>query len=116
MLRKALTQILRNHYGVQILSGGQEHGRADDGKTMHEQVQTYRQVTIGRGAWIGTNAVIMADIGEGAIIGAGAVVNKPIPAHCVAAGVPARVVKQLQAADASGNGDPSQEAITTAQG
>lgn len=32
-------------------------------------------------------------IGEYATIGAGAVVTKPIPGHCVAVGVPARVVK-----------------------
>ncbi|MBR0176966.1 MAG: hypothetical protein IJQ11_06025 [Bacteroidales bacterium] len=32
-------------------------------------------------------------IGEYATIGAGAVVAKPIPGHCVAVGVPARVVK-----------------------
>jgi len=32
-------------------------------------------------------------IGEYATVGAGAVVTKPIPRHCVAVGVPARVVK-----------------------
>ena len=80
---------------VQILSGGKEHGHAEDDRTMHEQGQTFERVTIGRGAWIGTGAIVMADVGEGAIIGAGAVVNKPIPPRCVAVGVPARVVKQL---------------------
>ncbi len=80
--------------GVQILSGGHEHGAADaENRTMREQTQTYHPVQIGRGAWIGTGAIIMADVGEGAIIGAGAVVNKPIPDRCVAVGVPARVVK-----------------------
>jgi acetyltransferase-like isoleucine patch superfamily enzyme len=80
--------------GVQILSGGREHAtRAIDGQTMREQAQTYEQVRIGRGAWIGARAVVMADVGENAIVGAGAVVNRPIPAGCVAVGVPARVVK-----------------------
>jgi acetyltransferase-like isoleucine patch superfamily enzyme len=82
--------------GVQILSGGREHGRAtgDEG-THRDQPQEYREVTIGHGAWLGTNAVIMADVGAGAIVGAGAVVTKPVPARSVAVGVPAVVVKTL---------------------
>ena len=32
-------------------------------------------------------------IGEGSIIAAGSVVTKDIPAHCLAAGIPARVIK-----------------------
>ncbi len=43
---------------------------------MHDQDQTYRCVCIGRGAWIGAGAIIMADVGEKAIIGAGAVVTR----------------------------------------
>ena len=83
--------------GVQILSGGHEHGVGDaaEGETHQDQAQTFEHLEIGEGAWIGTNAVIMADVGAHAIVGAGAVVTKPIPPHCVAAGVPARVIKQL---------------------
>ncbi len=81
--------------GVEILSGGREHAvRGDDGAAMREQPQTYSRVRIGRGAWIGVNAIIMADVGEHAIVGAGAVVNRPIPARCLAVGVPARVVRR----------------------
>jgi carbonic anhydrase/acetyltransferase-like protein (isoleucine patch superfamily) len=36
-------------------------------------------------------------IGDNAIVGAGAVVVGPVPANCVAAGNPARVVKVLDA-------------------
>lgn len=44
---------------------------------------------------IGTNAVILPGvrIGKGAIIGAGAVVTKDIPSFAVAAGVPAKVIR-----------------------
>jgi acetyltransferase-like isoleucine patch superfamily enzyme len=81
--------------GVQILSGGHEHStESAEGKTMRQQTQTYQRLSIGPGAWIGAGAVIMADVGEDSIVGAGAVVNRSIPAHCVAAGVPARVVKE----------------------
>ncbi|MCC7339096.1 MAG: acyltransferase [Pirellulaceae bacterium] len=82
---------------VQILSGGREHGPANPGETMHMQPQIYHRVRIGNGAWIGAGAIVMADVGISAIVGAGAVVTKPIPAHCIAIGVPARVVKQVAA-------------------
>jgi len=82
--------------GVQILSGGNEHGLSDsDTETHKDQAQTYRCVSIDRGAWIGTNAIIMADIGADAVVGAGAVVTKPVPARSVAAGVPARIIRNL---------------------
>ncbi len=52
-------------------------------------------VSVGAGAWIGAHVVILpgAEIGEGSVIAAGAVVRGRIPAHAVAAGVPARVVR-----------------------
>lgn len=45
--------------------------------------------------WIGGRAIILPDveIGEGAIIASGSVVSKSIPPYVVAAGNPARVIK-----------------------
>lgn len=45
--------------------------------------------------WIGMNAIILkgVTIGEGSIVAAGSVVNKDVPAHCMVAGVPAKVIK-----------------------
>lgn len=56
-----------------------------------------KPVWIGNGVWIGGNVTILPGvrIGDGAVIGAGAVVTEDIPAGCVAAGVPARVVREL---------------------
>jgi len=53
-----------------------------------------KPVRIGRYAWIGHNAHIMkgVTIGEGAIIGVNSVVVNDIPPYCVAMGNPARVV------------------------
>ena len=51
-------------------------------------------VRVGAGSWIGSGAVILADIGKNCVIGAGSVVTRPIPDHVVAAGVPARVVRE----------------------
>lgn len=54
-------------------------------------------VTIGKGAWIGEGVCILpgVKIGDGAVIGANAVVTKSIPPRCVAAGVPARIIRRL---------------------
>ncbi len=53
-------------------------------------------IRICRGAYIGGNSTIRygVTIGPGAVIGAGSVVTKDIPGNVIAAGVPARVVKQ----------------------
>ena len=81
--------------GVQILSGGQEHASHDgEHASAQSASQQYKQVRIGKAAWIGARAVVMADVGAGAVIGAGAVVNRPIPADSIAVGVPAKVIKQ----------------------
>ena len=54
-----------------------------------------KPVHIGNNCWIGTRVIIMpgVTIGEGSIIGAGAVVTRDIPSNVIAAGVPAKVIK-----------------------
>jgi bifunctional UDP-N-acetylglucosamine pyrophosphorylase/glucosamine-1-phosphate N-acetyltransferase len=53
---------------------------------------------IGEGAFIGSDTMLVAPVkvGAGARTGAGAVVTKDIPAHTLAVGVPARVIKELK--------------------
>lgn len=55
-------------------------------------------VIIGNNVWIGRNVCIMpgVTIGNGAVIGANSVVTKDIPAYCVAGGVPAKVIRQVE--------------------
>src|SRR5438128_2559178 len=54
---------------------------------------------VGDGVLVGMGAIVLtgARIGEGAVIGAGALVreNVEIPAHALAVGVPARVVREV---------------------
>jgi acetyltransferase-like isoleucine patch superfamily enzyme len=56
-----------------------------------------RGPTIKRGAQIGVNSTLLpfVTIGEGAVIGAGSVVTQDVPAHALAYGNPARVVKDI---------------------
>jgi virginiamycin A acetyltransferase len=79
--------------GVHIPSGPHTHG-TEAGLPMREQPGERRRITVGEGSWIGSNAVVLADVGRDAIVGAGAVVTRPVPDHVVAAGVPARIVGQ----------------------
>ena len=51
-------------------------------------------VRIGAGAWVGSGAVVLADVGRDTVVGAGAVVTKPLPDRVLAAGVPARVLRR----------------------
>lgn len=90
--------------GVHIPSGGRTHGTASTAVPIRDQEHTRTRVRIGTGAWIGSAAVVMADVGDHSIVGAGAVVTRPLPANVMAAGVPARVVRTREASSgASGD-------------
>jgi acetyltransferase-like isoleucine patch superfamily enzyme len=69
------------------------HGVGDLETPIREQSGVARCVRIGAGSWIGSAAVVLADVGPNSVIGSGAVVTKPIPAAVIAAGVPAAVIR-----------------------
>ncbi|MFH0710696.1 MAG: acyltransferase [Pseudomonadota bacterium] len=54
-------------------------------------------IVIGNNVWIGEKASILPGvcIGDNTIIGANAVVTKNIPANCIAAGNPAKIIRTL---------------------
>lgn len=58
-------------------------------------------VTLGDNVWIGDSAIVTkgVSIGKNSIIGAGSVVTKDIPENVIAAGNPARIIRQLDGGD-----------------
>jgi acetyltransferase-like isoleucine patch superfamily enzyme len=76
---------------VHVLSGSRPHGIADPEAPIRDQPGEWTLVRIGAGSWIGSAAVVMADVGRGTVVGAGSVVTRPLPDYVIAAGVPARV-------------------------
>lgn len=58
---------------------------------------TPKKVVLGKNVWVGSHATILpgVTVGDGSIIAAGAVVTKDVPERCIAAGVPARVIRTL---------------------
>ncbi len=83
--------------GVHVPSGGATHGFDALDRPIREQPGAPRQVRIGEGTWIGSAAVILADVGRECVIGAGSVVTRPVPDYAVAVGSPARVVRDRRA-------------------
>lgn len=61
-------------------------------------VDRIADVVIHDGAWIGHGAVICpgVTIGRNAVVGANSVVREDVPDHCVAAGVPARIIRRQE--------------------
>ena len=78
--------------GVHVPSGPNTHG-TDPSMPIRDQPGRLRLVRIGAGSWIGSNAVVMADVGRDTIVAAGAVVTSPLPDRVIAGGVPAKVLR-----------------------
>ena len=57
----------------------------------------YGTIMIGNNVFIGINTIILKSvcIGNNVIIGAGSLVNRDIPDNCIVAGVPARVIGDI---------------------
>jgi acetyltransferase-like isoleucine patch superfamily enzyme len=86
---------------VDIPSGAAQHGFADLETPIQDQAGRFAKVRIGRNTWIGNGAIVLADVGARCVVGAGSVVTRPLPEAVVAAGAPARVVRDRREATGS---------------
>lgn len=78
------------------------HRRTPPGVPVHHNVRT-APVHVGRNVWVGAHAVVASGvrIGDQCFIGAASVVTKDVPAGWLAAGVPARAVREIEVDDSA---------------
>lgn len=66
-----------------------------------DQGRSSKGITLGEGAWLGAGVKVLdgCDVGSHAIVGTGAVVTRTVPDYAVAAGVPARVLRDRRTSE-----------------
>jgi acetyltransferase-like isoleucine patch superfamily enzyme len=71
----------------------------DPSRPFIEQGLTAEGIVIEDDVWLGASVVVTdgVRIGQGSVVAAGAVVTRDIPAHSLAAGVPAKVIRTIDA-------------------
>jgi len=87
--------------GPYVYITDQNHAYADPDVPIGRQWPVESRVSVGSGSWLGTGVIVLpgARIGRNVAVGAGSVVVGELPDHCVAVGVPARVIKQYVPGD-----------------
>jgi len=81
-----------------------DHGHAfanADAAVLEQGLRDIRPVEIGDGAWLGQNVFVApgVSIGRGAVVGANSVVLADVPDHSIAVGAPARIVRTFANVD-----------------
>src|SRR5512135_250438 len=71
----------------------------DPDRPFIEQGITAEGIVIEDDVWLGSGAIITdgVRVGKGAVVAAGAVVTKDVPPHTVVGGVPAKIIKTIEA-------------------
>src|SRR5262249_6766713 len=84
-------------HSVTFINDSYPRATTADGTLQTESDWKVENTLIKKGASIGSGSTILANVtvGENALVGAGSVVMKDVPANCVVAGNPARVLRSL---------------------
>lgn len=87
--------------GDDVMFASRNEVRADDGHPIFDvrtgkRVNVSKSIRIGNHVWLARMATVLGggEIGDGSVVGYGAIVTRRIPNNCVAAGIPARVVRR----------------------
>lgn len=74
------------------------HGGGNVIRHLHPDFYCFGKVKIGDYVYIGTNALIMpgVTIGNNVLVAAGSIVTKSVPANCVVAGNPAKIICSIE--------------------
>ena len=90
------------HTGVNVMFMAFNHGLYTTDVPTKEQDYMDAPIVVEDDVWVGGGSIILSGvtIGKGAVIAAGAVVNKDVPPYAIVGGVPAKVLKYRDGADA----------------
>ena len=90
------------HTGVNVMFMAFNHGLYTTDVPIKEQDYMDAPIVVEDDVWVGGGSIILSGvtIGKGAVIAAGAVVNKDVPPYAIVGGVPAKVLKYRDGADA----------------
>ena len=89
--------------GTNIIITDNAHGATNTLKDLQVAPQerallSKGKVTIGNNVWLANNVCVLpgVSIGDGTIVGANSCVTHDLPAYCIAAGCPAKIIKRIK--------------------
>lgn len=89
--------------GTNVLITDNGHGATDNAEILltapaKRSIYSKGEVRIGNNVWLANNVCILpgVTIGDGAIVAANSCVTHDVPAHCIVAGCPAKIIKRIK--------------------
>lgn len=80
-------------FGQSLMVADGNHKWRDPDRHLLDQGYDFQPLEFGDGAVVMSKATVLSSLGERSVVGAHSFVTRPVPAYCLAAGAPARVVE-----------------------